>query len=85
MVEQLVKELAAKKIKLTISGDELLYQGPKSSVTREILHTLRNNKSNLLEYLKRDKSAPPSILGLILKPYGRSLFYFPDPNHKKSS
>jgi len=83
MVKQLVQDLSAKNIKLKISCGELIYEGPKSSITKEILQSLRDNKSSLLEYLKRNKTVPPSIPGLIMKPYGESLFYFPDPNRNQ--
>ncbi len=66
-MNQLLRDLAARGIRLRLRGDELEFVAPKGAMTPELLRELRERKADLRDYLlleRRITEAAPSDLSL---------------------
>ena len=52
MVYRLIKQLQERDIKIHLDKDELCIDAPKNKLTKELIANLKENKSQLIEYLK---------------------------------
>ena len=61
-----LREVAARGLELTVSGTDLRLQGPQQRVDAELLTRIRSVKSDLIGHLSRAQSAEPSGFPLTL-------------------
>jgi TubC N-terminal docking domain len=52
MVAELLNQVQAKGIILTVDGDKLHYQGNKSALTPELIEELREHKAEIISLMK---------------------------------
>ena len=52
----LLAELRSRGIKLSLSGEDLVYRAPKGSITSELLSTLKSQKTSIIDELKVEHS-----------------------------
>lgn len=85
-VKIIIDELIRRNIKLKIDGEELNIVGAKENITPEIICRIKENKKNIIEYIKspasNEMNRPKGQSGLVpahnglRKPLDFSLFYF---------
>lgn len=51
-INEFIKNLESKKILLWIENRNIKYKGPKGSITKKDIHTIKQNKEDIIEYLK---------------------------------
>ena len=57
---EVLHDLQARDIRLTVDGDQLRYDAPEDAITEEVLSCLRQHKTALLMLLKQEHASMPA-------------------------